>query len=333
MRRLIGLCAALALAFGALAPAPARAEVKELRIAIQPGVLFFPMWIMRESKLFEKNAARLGLGEIRTDWMTMTSGGANAEALISGNVDVVVGGVSNLLVLWSKSKGAVKAFAGVTGVPNILLTRDPNVKSIADFSEKNRIAVPTVKMSLQAIFLQMALEKMYGEGGFKKLDANMVQMGHADSTIALLDPRGHIDSHFSGPPFMQIAMKNPNVHAVAKSLDIIGEVTTSLAYTSTKFFAANPKTIEAFVAALDEANELAKTDKRKAAEIYLAATKEKVTVDELVAIVSEPGTLLSSVPKGTMKFAEHMHKVGTLDRKPESWKEYFHENMHKADGS
>ena len=174
---------------------------------------------------------------------------------------------------------------------------------------------------------------MYGEGGFKKLDANMVQMGHADSTIALLDPRGHIDSHFSGPPFMQIAMKNPNVHAVAKSLDIIGEVTTSLAYTSSKFFAANPKTIEAFVAALDEANELAKTDKRKAAEIYLAATKEKVTVDELVAIVSEPGTLLSSVPKGTMKFAEHMHKVGTLDRKPESWKEYFHENMHKADGS
>ena len=125
MKRLIGLCAALALAFGAIAPTPARAEVKELRIAIQPGVLFFPMWIMRESKLFEKNAARLGLGEVKTDWMTMTSGGANAEALISGNVDVVVGGVSNLLVLWSKSKGAVKAFAGVTGVPNILLTRDP----------------------------------------------------------------------------------------------------------------------------------------------------------------------------------------------------------------
>jgi NitT/TauT family transport system substrate-binding protein len=333
MKPLIGLCTAVALAFGALAPSPARAEVKELRIAVQPGVLFFPMWIMRESKLVEKHAARMGLGEIKTDWMNMTSGGANAEALISGNVDVVAGGVSNLLILWSKSKGAVKAFAAVTGVPNILLTRDPNVKSIADFTEKNRIAVPTVKMSLQAIFLQMALEKMYGEGSFKKLDANMVQMGHADSTIALLDPRGHIDSHFSGPPFMQIAMKNPNVRPIAKSLDIIGEVTTSLAYASTKFYAANPKIIEAFVAALDEANELAKTDKRKASETYLAATKEKVTVDELVTIISEPGTVLSSVPKGTMKFAEHMHKVGTLDRKPASWKEYFHENMHGKDGS
>ena len=152
MKRLIGLGLAFALLCGALAPSPARAEVKELRIALQPGVLFFPMWIMRENKLFEKHAARLGLGEVKTEWVNMTSGGANAEALISGNVDVVAGGVSNLLVLWSKSKGDVKAFAAVTGVPNILLTRDPNMKSIADFTEKNRIAVPTVKMSLQAIY-------------------------------------------------------------------------------------------------------------------------------------------------------------------------------------
>jgi hypothetical protein len=33
-----------------------------------------------------------------------------------------------------------------------------------------------------------------------------------------------------------------------------------------------------------------------------------------------------------MKFATFMHKVGLLDQKPESWKDYFFPVMHPADG-
>ena len=259
------------------------------------------------------------------------SGGANADALLAGNVDIVAGGTSNLLIIWARSKGGVKAISTVTGVPNVLLTRDPNVKSLKDFTEKNRIAVPTLKVSLQAIYLQMALDKEFGD--FKKLDSIMVQMGHPQATIALLDPTNHVDSHFSGPPFMQTALKNPNIRPVLRSFDVIGEQTNLLAYTTAKFYEANPKVVGLFIAALNETNELIAKDPMKASALYLQASREKLTVEEVAAIIKEPGTVFTTVPNGTMKFAEHMHKVGMIETKPANWKDYFFPALHGANGS
>ena len=329
MRKLV--ISMLALAAMVIAPG-AHAQTKELRIAVQPGILFFPMLVMKQGNIGERVAARMGQPDLKFNWNSMLSGGANADALLSGNVDVVAGGTSNLLIVWSKSKGAVKAISAVTGVPNVLLTRDPNVRSLKDFTEKNRIAVPTLKVSLQAIYLQMALEKEFGEGSFKKYDALMVQMGHPQATIAILDSTNHVDSHFSGPPFMQTALKNPAVHPVLRSIDIIGEATSLLAYTSTKFYEANPKLVEIFIAALNETNELIAKEPLKASALYLEASKEKLTAEEVAAIIKEPGTVFTTVPRGTMKFAEHMHKVGMLDTKPASWKEYFFPAMLGVNG-
>jgi NitT/TauT family transport system substrate-binding protein len=328
MRKLITSILALALAI-VLAPG-VHAQTKELRIAVQPGILFFPMLVMKQANIGEQVAARMGQPDLKFNWNSMLSGGANADALLSGNVDVVAGGTSNLLIIWSKSKGAVKAISAVTGVPNVLLTRDPNVRSLKDFTEKNRIAVPTLKVSLQAIYLQMALDKEFGDA--KKFDPLMVQMGHPQATIAILDPTNHVDSHFSGPPFMQVALKNPAIHPVLRSIDVMGEATNLLAYTSAKFYEANPKLVEIFIAALNETNELIAKDPLKASALYLEASKEKLTAEEIAAIIKEPGTVFTTVPRGTMKFADHMHKVGMLDTKPASWKDYFFPLMHGANG-
>ena len=330
MRKLAAAATALVLALGIATGARAQ-QAKELRIAIQPGILFFPMLVMQQAKIAEQLAARTGQADLKITWNSLLSGGANADSLLAGNVDMVAGGTSNLLIIWAKSKGAVKAISAVTGVPNVLLTRDPNVKSLKDFSEKNRIAVPTLKVSLQAIYLQMALDKEFGDS--KKLDSIMVQMGHPQATIALLDPNNHVDSHFSGPPFMQTALKNPNIRPVLRSLDVIGEQTNLLAYTTAKFHDANPKLVELFIAALNETNALIAKDPMKASALYLEASKEKLTAEEVEAIIKEPGTMFTTVPHGTMKFAEHMHKVGMIDTKPASWKEYFFPAMHGANGS
>jgi len=328
------LLAVLLPAIGVLGAAhPARAQVSELRIAVQPGILFYSMWIMKQAGLAERQAAQAGRPDLKVNWLTMSSGGANADALLSGSVDVVAGGTSNLLIVWSKSKGAVKAISAVSGVPNVLITRDPNVRTLKDFTDKNRIAVPTIKMSLQAIYLQMALEQTFGEGSFKKFDPMMVQLGHAQATLAILDPRNPVDSHFSGPPFMQTALKNPAIHRVLTSVDLVGPSTSLLAYTTAKFYDANPKMIAIFVAALNDANQLIQAEPRKAARFYLDATQEKYSVDEIVTMTGEPGTVFTTVPKGTMKFAEFMHKVGTLDKKPASWKDYFFPSIHAADGN
>ena len=57
-------------------------------------------------------------------------------------------------------------------MPLYLNTINPNVKTIKDFTEKDRIALPAVRVSMQAVILQMAAEKVFGEGQEHKLDAN-----------------------------------------------------------------------------------------------------------------------------------------------------------------
>ncbi|WP_146140282.1 hypothetical protein [Alsobacter soli] len=78
----------------------------------------------------------------------------------------------------------------------------------------------------------------------------------------------------------------------------------------------NPKLTEAIVAALQEADDLIKQDPRRAAELYIQATSEKMTPDELVEIMRQPGTLFSPAPHGVMLQAEHLAKVGVLKTKP-----------------
>jgi NitT/TauT family transport system substrate-binding protein len=209
--------AALALVAGLGLAAPSSAEVSEIRITRQPSIVYLPLVVMEQAKLLEKRAAEAGLGDIKVNWITFTSGGASTEALLSGNVDLVTSGVSNLLLLWDRTRGEVKGVAAAAAVPMVLVTRNPDVKTIADFTEKDRIAVPTLKISMQAIMLQMAAEKAFGAGGRNKLDPMTIQLGHPDATIAVLNPRHEVNSHYSLPPYLNLALKDPKVHVVLNS--------------------------------------------------------------------------------------------------------------------
>jgi hypothetical protein len=57
---------------------------------------------------------------------------------------------------------------------------------------------------------------------------------------------------------------------------------------------ANPLKIKAFIAALDEASEMIVKDPKGSAATYLAATKEKISVDELAALITQPGAIFSA---------------------------------------
>ena len=50
-------------------------------------------------------------------------------------------------------------------MPYVLVTRNPNVKTIADFTENDKIALPAVKLTGHAIALEMASAKVWVVGG------------------------------------------------------------------------------------------------------------------------------------------------------------------------
>ncbi|MFL5088686.1 MAG: ABC transporter substrate-binding protein [Xanthobacteraceae bacterium] len=331
--RLAALSAICTILTAAASPAVA-AEASEFHVARQPGIVYLQAVLMEEKKLIEKQAAALGLNDVKVKWSIITSGGVMTEALISGSIDMAITGVSNMLLLWDRTNGGAKSVAGVAGVPFLLLTRNPNVKALKDFGPEDRIAVPTIRASMQAMMLGMALEQAYGRGQHGRLDTNQVQLGHPDALQALINPRHEVNSHFSIPPFQNIALKSPGVHAVLNSIDVLGGAATiTNAWAMQKYVDANPVKIKALVAALDEASDWIAKDPKGAAEIYLAATKEKISADELVDVVKQPGSIFSVTPQRSMLWADYMHRIGLLKVKPASWKDYFFPAIHERAGS
>ena len=322
--------AALALALAA----PAGAEVAEVRITKQPSIIYLPLVVMEQNRLVEKHTRAAGLGEIKVQWITFNSGGASTDALLSGNVDLVTSGVSNLLLLWERTKGEINGVTSVGGLPMLLVTRDPNVKTLKDFTDKDKIAVPTIKVSSQAMVLKMAMEKMYGEASRDKLDPVTVQLGHPDAMLAVIGGTSEVNSHFSAPPYQYTELKTPGVHLVLDSSDVFGgPASNAVVFGSRKFYDANPRTIAAFVAALEEADQLIARDPAAAAKFFLDASKEKYTVEDVVAMIKAPNVVYSTTPNATMVFANFMFKTGLIKTRPASWKEFFFPVAHNLPGT
>jgi len=332
MKSLLRLAGFAAMLGTASVPAIA-AESNDFHVARQPGLVYIQAIIMEEKKLIEKHAAALGMKDVKMRWSIITSGGVMTEAVISNSIDLAITGVSNMLLAWGKT-GNIKMLTGVAGVPFKLLTRNAKVKSIKDFGPDDRIAVPTIRASMQAMMMGIALEQAFGIGQHGRLDSNQVQLGHPDAMNALLNAQHEVNSHFSIPPFQDIALKSPLVHHVLTSTDILGgPASITNAWGQQRFVEANPIKIKAFIAALDEASELVNKEPKLAAEIYLGVTKEKITVDELVATIKQPGAIFSTVPQRSMLWAEYMHRIGLIKTKPASWKDYSFPNIHDRNGS
>ena len=332
--KLVRFAAALAaLAVVAAAPAPA-AESNTIHIARQPGLVYLQAIIMEEKKLVEKHAAGLGLKDVKVNWSIITSGGVMTEAILSNSIDLAITGVSNLLLVWGKTNGQIKVVSGMAGVPFRMLTRNPNVKSIKDFGPDDRIAVPTIRASMQAMMMGMALEQAYGPGQHGRLDSNQVQIGHPEAMAALLNPNHEINTHFAIPPFQDIEAKSPLVHTVLVSTDVLGGAATiSNCWAKQSFVDANPIKVKAFIAAVDEASDMIAKDPKAAAEIYVAVTKEKITVDELTAIIKQPDAVFSATPVRYMLWADYMHRIGMIKQKPANWKDFSFPVIHDRNGS
>ena len=165
------------------------------------------------------------------------------------------------------------------------------------------------------------------------MDAQTVSLSHPDAAVAVISKRSEINSHFSYPPYSQQELKTPGVYPVLWANDVTnGPATTIEVVTSRRLLQENPKWVDAFLAAQEEANALIAAKPRDAAQIYLAATKEKMTVEELVEILTDPQVRVSTTPYNTMLFANYMKEAGSIRKMPGSWKDYFFPVAHKHPG-
>ncbi|WP_409363569.1 ABC transporter substrate-binding protein [Bradyrhizobium sp. AUGA SZCCT0431] len=333
-RAAAGAIAALGMA---LSGSPALSQQKsEIALSRQPGIFYMPSHIMEKQKLIEKHATALGVPGVSTKWINLSGGGAQTDALLAGGVDILNTGTGNLLLLWDRTRGGVKGIVATSAQPMTLISRDAHIKSLRDIGPNDKIAVPTVKVSTQAIVLQIAAAELFGADQWSKLDPNTVQLGHPDAYVAMTNAQHEVRNHFAIPPFTFLELKNvAGAHVVLSSPDVMGgPLSQAQFFTTTKFADANPKIVQAVRDATKEAQDLIRSDTKAAVEIYKEVTGDKTSVEDLLAWLKEPGMMEWNLqPQGTMKFANHLFKVGTLKTQPKAWTEYYLPMAHDLKGN
>ncbi|MBL0920104.1 MAG: ABC transporter substrate-binding protein [Hydrogenophaga sp.] len=330
--RLPRLAAIAGLALAAALPLAAHAEGR-IRIAQQFGVVYLLLNVAQEQKLIEKAGEKLGQ-PVQVEFVRLSGGSAVNDALLSGQIDIAGAGVGPLLTIWDRTKDRqnVKGVASLGNFPYYLVTNNPAVKTIADFTDKDRIALPAVGVSVQSRVLQLASAQRWGADQFNRLDKLQVAVPHPDATAAIIKGGTEITGHFGNPPFQnQSLAANPNARIVLNSYDVLGGPSSAtVLYATEKFRTESPKTYRAFTEALGEAARFIQANPEAAADIYLRVNQGQLDRNLLLSIIKSPEVQFKLAPQNTYKLAEFMHQVGAIKNKPASAREYFFDDPHNA---
>ena len=313
-------------------------EVKEVRIPRGAGgVGFLPLLVMEKLQLIEKHAKENRIPDLKVRWLELGGPSVMNDALLSGSVDYIAAGPPAFLVLWDKTKETmpVMGVAAMTSLPMYLNSTAPHLKKLDDVTDKDKIALTAIKVSIPAIVMQMYAKQRYGDAEVTHFDKYTVSMTHPDGVIALLGGSGAINAHFTSPPFHQREKKDPKVHTVVTTNDILGgPATFTMLSTTEKFRFSNPTVYYVVLKALEEANMLIVADKKKAAEILLGSTTEGgFSLEEILAVLNDPDIRFTTIPESVMKYAEFMHSIKSIQHLPMSWKDVFFPDMHDRAGS
>src|SRR5215467_15228073 len=252
----------------------------------QRGLLYLPVDAMVSGGILQQEATKLGLGKVEATVNTLSGPVPVIDALLSGSADYGTAALPSLLTLWDKThdtRNEVKAVGTVSNGAMVLYTINPNVKTIADFTEQDRIAVPSVRISFNAMMLEMAAEKIWNDP--HHLDHLTVGLGHSDAVAALSAGYGRatITAHIGVQPFTSRGLKLPGAHVLADSREVFGGPLTQITLLATKQTKEkNPTLFKAVAEALEQSIKKANADKKAAAVLWKDAQKASESVDDLV---------------------------------------------------
>ena len=292
---------------------------------------------MEKFKLVEKHAQEAGRADLKVTYPTMGGPAIANDALLSGNAEIVPAGPPGMITIWDRTRNtenAVMGIAAMASLPMYLNTRNPNINGIRDITAANKIAVIAVKVSAYALVLQMAARKELGNAATFELDKFTVSLPHSNGVAALLSGGQEIDLHFTGPPFSDIELKNPQIRTILNSDDVMGGSTSfTVLYTTKKFHDGNPIVYAAFLKALAEATDYINADKQRAAQAYLETSgNTRETLDTILPMFQDKRNIFTMAPQNVETYARFMHSVNLIKNEPRSWKDLFFPEVHDLPG-
>ena len=319
-----------------LAARPVLADTVTVRVVVPNDLAALPLIVAKHDQLIEKQAEARGLS-LSIQWLT-PNGGNPLDQLISGQADIVATtDLAAFLVAWDEHSGSpneVRALAALARMPYQLSSRNPTIATIRDFSSKDRIAVPALKVSLPAVLLEMAAADEWGPTHYDKLDPLTVARNSDDADNALHDPKSEINADFARLPYADDERADSAIHRVMDSFDIAGPHDIGAIVTTAQFHDANPGLCAAVVAAITGADSFIKEQRGAAAEIYDSTIKDNdIPVEDLTDMLGDPDAGFAPAPSGILRFTGFMHQIGRLKHNPDSWQQLFFPEVYKLPGS
>jgi NitT/TauT family transport system substrate-binding protein len=293
--------------------------------------------VAERDHLIEKQAQARNLGTVTVQWLPLASGNP-IDMVAAGRADIVADpDLAGFAAAWDERVGTpqeIKALAALARMPYLLLTRNPAIATIRDFTEKDRIAVPAPKVSLPAVMLEMAAALEWGIPSYAKLDRFTVARADSAAVAALRSGTDGIDADFARLPYSDEERADPTVHRVMDSFDIAGPHSIGVIVASARFRDDNARLCAAVMAAIEEADDFIRRNPGVAAEIYTKAAKdENLGVEELTDMLGDPDMGFSAAPSGLLNLVRFLHQTGRLKHEPASWQEMFIPEAHKLPGS
>jgi len=327
-----------AISSGAISSAWAQtAETSVIRLSHGYGILYLPLMVMRHRKLLEGQLERMGLPVANVTWALFDGGNVINDAMLAGALDIAGTGAPGFVTLWAKARGIPRAeVVGVSGLSSCALSLNVNrehIKTLADFGPNDKIALPGIKTSLAAVVLQMLVAAKFGAENYAKLDPITVGLPHPEAYGALMSGRTEIAAHFASPPYSILELKDPRIHRVVAASEVLGDGTLDVVFAPRRFVDANPRTMAAFLAALDEANALIAAHPEQAAEAFIAMAAAKMGPDDVLAMVRDRDTRFDTTPHGVMAYAMFMKSVGSIKQAPAQWSDMFMSSLKDRPGS
>ena len=329
--------ATIAASMSALASPAVRAQAPlSVTFVQQRGLLYLPVDMMVSGGVLQKEADKLGLGKIDASVTTLSGPGPVIDTILSGAADYGTAALPSLVTLWEKTRGRASEVRAVGTVSNgamTLYTINPDIKTFADFTETDRIAVPTVGLSFNAMMLQMAAEQQWKDP--HRLDHLTVSLGHPDAVAALSAGYGKaiITAHVGVQPYTEQGLRLPGAHVVADSRQVFGGTITQITLLATKATKEkNPLLFKAVANALEEAIKVANADKRAAAVLWKQAQNAPDSIDSIVHLLDDPGFEFTSQPHRIAYFTAFLNRIGSMKTVLGDWKELFWETAYDQKG-
>jgi NitT/TauT family transport system substrate-binding protein len=333
--RLTAVAGAAAVGLAAWAPGVA-ADPPSVRLLRSSDLAALPLIVVEHDHLIEKQAQARGLGTVTVRWLD-PAGGA-LDALVNGQADLVPTlDLAQFAAAWDERSGApqeIRALVALAQTPYLLLSRNPAIATIRDFTAKDRIAVPAVKSSLPAVMLEMAAAQEWGAEHYDRLDALTVARSDDAADDALHAANGDVDAHFVRLPYADDERAEQTIHRVMDSFDIAGPHSIAVLVATSRFRDGNPALCAAVAAAVGEADDFIARNRGAAAEIYDGAIKDQdIPIEVLSDMLGDPDLAYRPAPAGVIHLTGFLHQIGRLQHNPDSWQQLFFPEIYKLGGS